>query len=657
MSINFGPYPMDQPVATASDVKVETWDGSSVELSSPVSVDSLGRVSFAVNSSGRYRIVHNYNGTFYSKKVDIYDGKPYNPTEWRSYVDHVVSKTETESAPAVSVYATPERFPGIDPTGLEDSSDALQEALDAVPDGGSFVLPNGTYLASNLNVSGKSVSFELTGSKFIQNSDSPILRIRGGYESSVPVSSSTTETRSVLGASRNQGRLTLDSVPSSWSVGDSIRIFSDDVIVGARPGSGGKESRRGELGTIFEISGNTIYFSGPLKDEYSQNARASKLLNHTFSINGWHSDTPKDMLSEYTSQHICVEPCINPTLKNIRIDNGGGQGVTFLGGLGGQISGLSIGYLVNDDSGGHFGYGILDNSWQGLSVLSPTIRNVRHAFTDDTLRISAGHSDPGAYGPSRNATIIGGLAFGTSGVAWDTHSAGEGHTFSDCTAIGCDTGFGLRGRRHRVVSGVADGCATGVWVRSDTSSEVSHSHEFINCTVMNARLDAVIISNTVEPATGIVNATISGGTYTSDVRGIRLTRANAIVNSSAKFVCKEGLLPSSTKIILVAHGILFLNGIEIDASKINSGSNLSFISADTSTAVISGKDVTVKSPTGSSQQTNRFSNIFVGLGVFSLRDVDSNYDPSTSVLASTVTAGSRVQYYTPTKPGGDVVTV
>lgn len=553
-----------------------------------------------------------------------------------------------------AVVATPDAFDGLDPTGATDSTASLAAALAATPDGGTLVIPPGTYRVTGdtLSVTGRSIRLSMHGAVLVQASDGPILRLRGGFDDPVSVTAAADENRTINGAQRTQARLTLAAPPDGWQVGDVLRLYSDDVIVGARPGSGGAESRRGEFGVIYEVSGSTVYLGGPLRDTYATAVRAARLPRRAITVEGWSSETAAEGMTTWTKQHLTIAAAVGPVVDGFAISRGAAQGLMFTGCLGYTARGVDVGYLRDASGSGQYGYAIVDNACEGGRVDAPLVRNVRHAWTDDTARIAAGHDDPAAYGPSRGATITGGRAYGCSGVAWDTHSAGEGHTFVDCHAYGADTGFGLRGRRHRVINGHAVGCAVGLWVRSDGASEVSHGHEFVGCQVRGARLDAVLISNAADD--GRLTATLHGGSFQSNLRAVQVLRALVRMTGGARAMAQPGILASGAEVVRVGFGTLLVDGAEVDASANTEGTDLAFIGLNNSTAVVEGRDLTLRWPTTTvSAGTNRFTYAFRGTGRTNVRGVVMTYDPSTAMLDYVGSRdGSRVDYVSPAYPDG-----
>lgn len=113
MSLTFGPEHLAIRPSSASKVKVTKWDESPANLTTPVAVDSQGRVSFTVDEPGRYRVEVREITDTYTRTVNLGEEGNYDPTDVRSIVDFLLSSTGGESAPATwaSITGKPATFP------------------------------------------------------------------------------------------------------------------------------------------------------------------------------------------------------------------------------------------------------------------------------------------------------------------------------------------------------------------------------------------------------------------------------------------------------------------------------------------------------------------------------------------------------------------
>lgn len=559
----------------------------------------------------------------------------------------------TLAAQAVEIIANPTNFPGIDPTGVLDSSSALQTSLNAVPAGGVWRLPPGTYKASGLSVSGRGITLKTTGAHIIQGSDAAILRLVGAWDTTYALTSVTNTARTYNGGSRNMGTLTFSSAPA-WQAGDVVKVFSDDVIPEAVTKVDGTAVRQGEFGTVAEIVSNVVYLMGPVMDTYTTSPRVARLQSHPFLIEGWSSQTPDSGMATWTSQQVVISDALAPTVRSARVTQGCGIGFNIVSCYAYRIDGLDIAYLKDNAGANQYGYGVGDNNSQAGVITGLVARNVRHAFTDDSPYVLAGSTVVGGYGRSRGATIIGGRAYGTFGIAWNTHHAGERHHFVDCQADGCDTGAGFRGRYHKVTRLLANGCRVGINVYADDATALTYGHEFDDCTVVNARLDAAWIKSTTRD--GRLTAVIRGGFYQSTVRALQVTKSWVKVERKARFVSMVGALTSSTRVVKVTDSALVFDGAEVDMSGVSSGSTLAHVGLDDSTSSVTGKGLSLILPGTASRTPTPIIGVVGNLGTVTLRDVDYSGTPTTAFVGDVAT-GSRVAYFTPAVPAGSSITI
>jgi hypothetical protein len=374
----------------------------------------------------------------------------------------------------------------------------------------------------------------------------------------------------------------------SWTAGDVIRVFSDDILVGGRAGDGTLESRTGEFATVFEVSGTTVYLSGTLRDSYTTNIRAAKLNTFSVTVNGLTVETPDAGMATWTSQLLDVEALIRPRINGLTIRQGCAIGAIFRGCYGYEVRNADIRYLSNDPDNSRYGYAILDNSCEGGLIDAPLVRDVRHGFTDDTNRIAASTTSPSNYGKSRNAVIRNGRAFGVSGAAWDSHHCGEGHLYIGCRTWGAEAAHNLRGRDHQVVDCLAVNCRNGIQVMQEASGAHSYGHRIVNCQTSNSTYNAVTIFNLSRD--GQTTATVIGGRHWSRLAApFRASKAKVIVQGAQFVAPRDGVSPASTALMEITDAAVDVDGVVLDQSSSASGTGLAFVDLLDSTAVLTGR--------------------------------------------------------------------
>jgi hypothetical protein len=520
--------------------------------------------------------------------------------------------------------ATAAAFPGLDPTGVANSSTALQAWLDAIPAGGVGTLPVGTYRGSGLTCNGKSVTLNMLGT-LVQASNATLLSIHGTWGTTITVSAVARVNRSVNTFFRDQTQLTMASAPS-WTPGDVIRVFSDDVMPGARPGDGTLESRTGEFATVFEVSGTTVYLSGTLRDSYTTNIRAAKLDPFPVTVNGLTMETPDSGMATWTSQLLDVEALIRPRINGLTIRQGCAVGAAFRGCYGYEIRNADIRFLNNDPDNSRYGYAILDNSCEGGLVDAPLVRNVRHAFTDDTNRIAAGTTSPADYGKTRNAVIRNGRAFGVSGAAWDTHHCSEGNLFIGCRTWGSEAAHNLRGRDHQVVDCIAMNCRNGVQIIQESSAGWSYGHHIVNCKTSGSTYHSLIITNLVRD--GQLTATVIGGRHWSRLATpFRASKVKVLIQGTQFAAPRDGVSPASTALMEITDSAVDVDGVVLDQSPSASGSGLAFVDLLDSTAALTGRGAQFLYGSASARIDTVIRGVSGNTGTVSLVDYRSDITP------------------------------
>lgn len=381
-----------------------------------------------------------------------------------------------------TVLASPVRFPQIDPSGARNSAAGLQQAALATPDGGTLIIPKGTYRCDGtaINLIGadaKNLTISMYGAEFVMNGPDPVFNFDGTYETALPVSKvqSTTTTDDTTGTNPAVA-ITILGNASAWSKGDVIKIIADDVIPGGRPGSNGQESRIGEYMIVSNVFAGVATCIGSLRESYQTNVRVARLRNIAIHLRGGRFTTAASGLSgDWTSNMIQFSAMVGPTVTDTVIASTPYSGFRFSGCYGYTVIGAEVEYAKNGPINN--GYGIQDSSSAFGRISNYRARRVRHAFTDGTAFIASGTSDPRNYGGTYGTQISNSVAYGTSNTAWDTHAWSENVTFSDCQAIDSYKGFNLRGRKHKVIDCAAIRCFTGgLYIFTETNGGESWGH-------------------------------------------------------------------------------------------------------------------------------------------------------------------------------------
>lgn len=448
------------------------------------------------------------------------------------------------------VIAVPTRFSGIDATGARDSSAGLQAALNATPEGATLVVPPGRYLVGTSLYPrlGKSVTVRAHGAVFVQTSSKPIISITGTYDAVFSVSSLSNGVPT--GGSTPATKISTTAA-TGWAPGDVIKICSDDVIDGSRPGSDGLESRRGEFFVVRSVNGMTVYANGVLRETYGSNIRVARITRQTFHLEGGDFQAAQSRVGQKNSALVLLSQLASPSLRRVSASRASGPAFQFVSCFGYLVTDCEVGRDIDDSGAGIFGYGVLDNSCSFGEVRGGTYRHVRHAFTDDTDRVAT-NSKIGSYGRTFAATITGVNALMTTNASFDTHHCSEATHFIGCTASGGinlgqgQPGFQLRGRRHRISECVAIGTDTGLQILTETAGGESTEHSISGLAVHDTRGPAVRVQ---VHGSGHPRAGQRDGIQNAHISGLNARRTNGLIsayNAETTIVNSSYLAPTGS---------------------------------------------------------------------------------------------------------------
>lgn len=481
----------------------------------------------------------------------------FNPTE--AYAAEL-SLTELETRiDRLAVYASPERFPGMDPTGATSSSAAIKTAMKAVPDGGTLIIPPGEYLVDSIISIGK---FNITiygyGAKLVQSAKGfSIISLAQKFS---PVKASAVTTYSTTGnnpqnTTASDAATFTTATPTGWKAGEIIKIISDDPNVDARPAATGLASRSGEFAVVASTAGTTVKLVGMLRANYTTNVRVSVMPKDTIRIYGLEvatTDAGLETPGGYGAL-ISITGLYKPILKDIRCAQAGNQLIQFTSCYGYIVDNLDAGYAVNkaEIDPAQLGYGIMDNCSSYGLIQNSILRYVRHAYTDDTPRITAGDDSKfHQYGKTYGTKVVNSHALGSSGVSWDTHHCSENVTFHGCSAShggAGAAGFQLRGKGHSVIDCQSINMSIGLAVINEPNGGESYGHVANNMYVKDASKTAVAVS--IHPKGHPAAAGVRDTKRNLTINGLYVDNAPTlfgVINSKVKASQVDYILPEGT---------------------------------------------------------------------------------------------------------------
>lgn len=510
------------------------------------------------------------------------------------------------SADAAGIVADEESFPDVDPSGESDSTKGLQDALNAVPDGGQLQIPAGRYrIEGNLSVpSGRSVRIVGYGATLIQAGAVPLLSASGEYSAPASLSNLRIEEMTFRsGASAPVSRFTTSKSPD-WGPGDVLKVVSDDVIAEARAGSGGNQSRLGEFAIVHAVDGTTTTLAAPLREAYATNIRAAKTSEQTVTLEGMTLDTTDAGVTTSLGVTVHLMRLREPIIRNVRVRRASSIAFQMTSCFGYSVSNCLVDGITENLPNGQLGYGILDNGSAFGRVNGGLFRRVRHAYTDDSPRIAA-NSAPSGYGRTYATQIVGAVATMTFNNSWDTHHASEGVQFLNCVAVGGVpqgdrgyAGFGLRGKNHRVSGCLSIDMESGVTVFTEGASGQSYGHIVNDLVVRRASGAALFINMNGDGHPDARKRSTEMSLRAADVVADECRRLLYVVNGNVRLSTAE-FTPPAGKSKVEYNGITNRNSfidarnILLDYTRNTAGTPQPFLAVSTDDTWTPGRQETV----------------------------------------------------------------
>lgn len=396
--------------------------------------------------------------------------------------DAVVSQLTKSASLSIFEFLTPAQIADVlSGAASIDLSTAIQAAVNS---GETLRFPTGRYRADATIDVPVTARFHFDpGAIMVRGANVPFFRVTDGFDwiepvttvakGSVALQDNTVDTGTEGTTTTYTDILTLSGA-RTIAKGDVVKVFSDDVQIGARP-SGANRARKGEHAVVgLASSSTTITLTGPLRDAYATNVRVAKLKKSgRFIWDGFaqfdYDDTVAGAAAwtvEYVAFVACSFEVHGLRARRSRWPVGRAYGCHDF-----QVFGLHDVNGRNDGTSGQFGYGFdVRNSDFGL-IDAPCAINTRHITTSNPEEVPTGSTDPWRYGKSRDITVRGGKGHGNSNAQFDTHEDAEDWYYSDCTSVNTyaggrsnGTSYTSRGRRNSFYNCVSVNSRIGFWL-------------------------------------------------------------------------------------------------------------------------------------------------------------------------------------------------
>lgn len=386
---------------------------------------------------------------------------------------------------------TSDAYPGLDDTGSTDATAAILAIADAAPWGSTLKMPGQYNLSTNLVLPAKNLVLDCTGGEFILKSAGTNILCAGAFDSQISMSALTTASITMDGnVVTDVAKLTASSTfTGGWVRGDLIKVISDDVIPAAHVTSPTNKPRVGEFATVYEVIGDDIYLSGPLREgEYlTTNIRAARLPKASITVVSPSARVEDaSIASRQTINFFRFQNLVYPKVLGWDVKQLTGMGLSFKSCFGYRVESGMTHYNTDDTANGVVGYSVHDSSCNFGEIIGGVFMGGRHSFTDGSGDLPTGSTDTSSHGASIGMKVIGAKALFMKHAGFDTHHQSLNAEFINCLVYAVPGGpaFLLRGRKHRVVNPIVFGGREVLYVTTQVTGSYSegesYGHELIN---------------------------------------------------------------------------------------------------------------------------------------------------------------------------------
>lgn len=468
----------------------------------------------------------------------------------------------------------------VDLTGLTDTDDhtaRIQDAFDAVINDGTVVFASGvTYRNTGVTVGNKSINVVAEGATLVQTAEDAQMDYSGGYGTVHSVSSITNADSTMMGNATRVATLAVSAAPSDLSVGDTVKVFSDDKVPKTVQNF---DYRIGEHAVVAEISGSNVLLTSTLyfNDVYSTNIRVAKVLPNrliwkggTFTVDRSVVDPAQPLNAGQQAHILCRGGLWNKVETHIKdaISNA----VVFHGccGYEARVTGE---HLPDDSASKKLGYLVTDQQSEFGRVGFAEGVSPRHAFTTNNFFMD---SEPHSHGSSAYFVVKDGVALGGMNSGFNTHAGSHHGKFINCRAIKSGArsdgsnnesgaGFSSRGDYIDFINCSGDG-RLGFYIWSeDNRTETGVSGYSVGTRLINCTFDATRLVGLFQRA----ELQIIGGRYWVDpsTTTTPFSMENADLKIRGNTIIDYAANVSGNSIFFAENGSLDLDGATIVAER------------------------------------------------------------------------------------------
>lgn len=243
-------------------------------------------------------------------------------------------------------------------------------------------------------------------------------------------------------------KLTLTSVGADVVPGAVMKLFSDDEIANARPGTETSKRRRGEFVVVVDVTGTVVTLSSVVEDSYTTNVKVVVVRDRPFLMEGFRIEQSAAAEgSNSPLSFIRLRGLFRPIFRSIDISGVRSTGIQLMGAFQPRIENLRCIRLTGNTLDGQYGYMIDDIACEGGSYSNLAGAFVRHVYTTNTFPVNETADDftkSVFCGKTRHARVVNSHGLGCFNSPFDVHEESQ-----DVGFIGCATSMTIEGRESQ----------------------------------------------------------------------------------------------------------------------------------------------------------------------------------------------------------------
>jgi Ca2+-binding RTX toxin-like protein len=312
----------------------------------------------------------------------------------------------------------------------------IQAALTSAPDGATVRLPVDETISIlqglTIDVSTRSIKFDLNGSTLQQAGDAVVLSVQGGH---------VAQQQAIIGHS--DGDLTVSYAGAAKvAIGDWVKIFADDEL----PNDQGASTKVGQALRVVAVESSTLTLAGDLLNEasYTDNVRASAYKSGGAVVS---NGTIRGQQAEpgWVSDLVQLRSTVGAVLDHITVRDGNSTGINVIDGVNVHVLQSAALNLSDNIAGGERGYGVHSSSSTGTLVDGFYAEAVRHAVDDNSVGLASTNANPSKYGADIALQATNVIVNGATATAFSWHSEGRLGSVHDSVVINSWGVLGARG--------------------------------------------------------------------------------------------------------------------------------------------------------------------------------------------------------------------